>query len=172
MSLYIKMPEKITVTAEQKFLQAYDESAKALWRYAYFRVSNNEQAEDLVSETFTRAWDHYRDNPVTELKPLLYRILHNLIIDYYRQKKPVVSLEQIPELPSKAKNKLEISLAWSDMQKLLVKLPDSYQQVLIWRYINDLDIGEISQIMGKSSTNIYVTIHRALKTLRRLNAEQ
>jgi RNA polymerase sigma-70 factor (ECF subfamily) len=165
------MPLNQILTPEQKFLQAYDKSAKALWRYAFFRVSSNEQAEDLVSETFMRAWDHYRDNPVVELRPLLYRILHNLIIDYYRKQKPILSLEEISELPA-AKSKLTASLDWSDMQKLLVKLPDNYQQVLIWRYINDLDIGEIAKIMGKSTTGIYVTIHRALKMLRRFSAEQ
>ncbi len=159
------------LTTEQKFLKAYDDNAKALWRYAYFRVSEQELAEDLVSETFMRAWDKYRENPLEQLRPLLYRILHNLIIDYYRRHKEIKSLEDAPEVSDNHLPRLQASLELSELRELLAKLPENYQQILIWRYVNDLDIYEIAQILGKTQAGIYVTIHRALKILRRLKEE-
>ncbi len=162
------MSKKGKVTAEEKFLQAYDANVKDLWRYAYFRVSEQELAEDLVSETFMRAWDKYRENPLEELRPLLYRILHNLIIDYYRRHKATTSLEEAPEVTYDSNSQLQAKLELDETLELLVRLPEYYQQILLWRYVNDLNITEIAKISGKTQSSIYVTIHRALKILKRL----
>ena len=52
------------------------------------------------------------------------------------------------------------------IKKRLNELPDDYKQIVIFRYIDELSVGEIKNITGKSITNIYVIIHRALKSLK------
>jgi len=163
--------KKIQLTPEQQFLAAYDEWASALWRQAYFRVGSKELAEDLVSEAFARAWDHYRTKPVDNLKALLYRILHNLIIDHYRKPQSTVNLDEISELKFSETPHADIADV-SNLHSKLQKLPEIYRQVLVWRYIDDLDISEIAKLLSKTSTNVYVIIHRALKALREIYENQ
>lgn len=153
------------MSAEQKFLEVYDSLAAALWRHAYFRVSDREIAQDLVSETFLKAWDKYREKPSSDLKPLLYRILHNLIIDHYRKRHPEVSLDEALEIPE-ARKQDYITGDKEYIAKLIKQLPEGYRQVLIMRYIDDLSIPQIAQLLSKSSANVYVIIHRGLKALR------
>ena len=67
--------------------------------------------------------------------------------------------------PSTAENfdkDIDINL----VKKYLNELPNDYKQILIHRFIDDLSIKEIKEITGKSMTNIYVMIHRALKILK------
>lgn len=157
----------VSLTVEQQFLAAYDAYAKALWRHAYFRVGSREQAEDLVSETFTRAWDHYRGSAVEHLKALLYRILNNLIVDFYRQSRPQVSLDEAVYIPAVTHESGTADVI--ELQRLrsyLNKLPDHYRQVLVWRYIDDLSAADIAKLSSKSLGSVYVIIHRALKRLR------
>jgi RNA polymerase sigma-70 factor (ECF subfamily) len=153
--------------ADRQFISAYDDYAVALWRHAYFRVGSREQAEDLVSETFTRAWDHYRGQEVDNLKALLYRILNNLIVDKYRSDRPTVYLDEVAELRAADITPVD-PIEVANLRRWLVELPQPYQQVLQWRYIDDLDISEIAVLLSKNQGNVYVIIHRALKALRRL----
>lgn len=162
------MPTSNISAAEQQFLKAYEELAEALWRHAYYRVSSRELAEDLVSETFARAWDSYREREVENLRALLYRILHNLIIDHYRAQRPQVPIEELGEgLEGIATDPGGIS-DLPNLPQLMDKLPPIWRQVLLWRYVDDLPAAEIAKLSGKTTTNVYVIIHRALRELRKL----
>lgn len=158
-------------TPEEQFLRAYDELAGALWRHAYYRVGNRELAEDMVSETFTRAWDSYREREVENLRALLYRILHNLIIDHYRQSRPQASLDELAESGFDLAAPAGQAFDLPQLPELLTKLPDTWRQVLLWRYVDDLPAADIARLSGKTTTNVYVIIHRALRELRKLARE-
>lgn len=155
---------------EQSFLQAWDKLAPILWRHAYYRVSDKELTNDLVSETFMRAWDYLRQTPVVNLRALLYRILHNLIVDWYRQKKSQpLALDELAEQnnfePVDKKNymtEVELSL----LRQQLDKLPTKQRTVLLWRYVDDLPVGQIAKLTGKSIGATYVLLHRALARLK------
>lgn len=158
-------------SAEQRFLEAYDHLADALWRHAYYRVGSRELAEDLVSETFTRAWDSYRERAIDNLRALLYRILHNLIIDHYRKSRPQVALDELGDaLPLPASSRDEVADI-PHLPELLARLPELWCQVLMWRFVDDLTAADIAKLSGKSIGNVYVIIHRALRELRKLAQE-
>lgn len=155
---------------EQNFLQAWDKLAPILWRHAYYRVNDKELVNDLVSETFMRAWDYLRQKRVVNLRALLYRILHNLIVDYYRKKNTMpVSWQDLAEsnnfepiAPANNTTEVELSL----LQQQLDKLPTEYRTVLLWRYVDDLPVGQIAKLTGKSIGATYVLLHRALLRLK------
>ena len=55
--------------------------------------------------------------------------------------------------------------------KGLKKLKQEYQEVITLRYVDELEIEEISAITGKGKIAVRVTLHRALKKLKELTGE-
>lgn len=161
---------------EAQFASIYDQFAPKIFKYCYFRVSSREEAEDLSSQVFIRAWDHIAEgNEVTNVQGFLYRIASNLVIDFYRKRKDwrEISLDDpanpidIPDA-SDPSEKLDREGAIRELQKKLQQLPDHYREVIILKYVNDLSIQEIAEIIQTSENNVSVRIHRAIEKLKSL----
>src|SRR6266498_4338075 len=86
----------------EAFARLYDTYVERVTRYIYFRVSEESDMEDLVSQVFLKAWenlDRYRMGSSPFLA-WLYTIAKNLVIDHYRTKKHTLPLEEALALPS------------------------------------------------------------------------
>lgn len=163
----------------ETFIKVYDDHSAELYRFIYFKVGNREEARDLASMVFLKAWNHVQAKNLVEaktLRALLYKIARNAIIDYYRQRaaRPAVSLDD-PEsgalaiaadldLDADADKQADIRL----LSEKLPRLKDEYREALILRFINELSLEEVADIMGKSRGNVRVIIHRAVSALREL----
>lgn len=169
-----KQPNNFENTARSEFLAAYDQYAEKIYKHIFFRVNNKELAEDMTAETFLKAWNYVAKGEVVKnFKSFLYRIAHNMIVDHYRQKSQApLSLDALretesdriePVMESGENTKIDFEI----LKKKMETLPESYKEMLAMRYIDDLDISEIKKITGKSFANIYVTIHRGLKMLKK-----
>ncbi|PIT87126.1 MAG: hypothetical protein COU31_04585 [Candidatus Magasanikbacteria bacterium CG10_big_fil_rev_8_21_14_0_10_40_10] len=157
----------------EAFAQLYDIYVKPIYRFVYFKVSDKEEAQDITSEVFLKAWDYINsDNKVDNLRGLLYRLARNLIIDLYRRKsrQPQVSLDNADqkELISAQDSLAEThkKMQASQMIKDLDKLKSGYKEILVLRYIDDLKISEIAIATQRSQVSVRVTLHRALKKLK------
>lgn len=155
---------------EEAFLKLYDDLAEPLFRHCYFRVSSRELAEDLTQEAFMRIWSYLAaGNTVDNPKALLYRIAGNLIIDHYRRKKEV-SLDVLAEDGyDPAGDGADSILDRAEGQKaleLLEKLEPQYREILTLRYVSDLSITEIAEVVGQSENAVSVRIHRGIQKLK------
>lgn len=158
---------------QQQFIQAYGEYSDDLFRYCFFKLSDREQAKDLVQEAFMRVWNYLeRGSEVANIKAFLYKILANLIIDEYRKRKPSDSLETLHE--SGFDPSFDDTDRWVDSIDgtqaigLIREIPQPYGDAVFMRYVQELSLGEISQITGESENTIAVRIHRGLNKLRDL----
>ena len=103
-------------------------------------------------------------------RAFLYQIARNLVTDHYRQgnRALIIPLEDVQiEDPNPGPEKevfLDSSLKYLGLA--LNKIPEQYQDVIIWYYLDDIPIREIAKIMDKSQGAVRVMIHRALKALR------
>lgn len=158
------------------FPSIYDEFAPKIYKFCYFRVSSKEEAEDIASQVFMKAWDHVAaGKEVTNVQGFLYRIASNLVIDFYRKNKTKheVSLDD-PFNPIDVPDKvnfvegIEKDMLIQDIQSKLDQLPENYREVIIHKYINDLSIKEIAEVMDTSENNISVRLHRAIEKLKTL----
>ncbi len=169
--------------AEKAFLEAFEAHADALFRHAFFRISDREKAHDLTQETFLKAWDYVsKGNEVQQYKGFLYRILHNLIIDEYRKKR-TVSLDQLLEDESGApaiearlshgsvresEEALDEQMLADQVRSRIPELPEHYRVASTLRFVDGLSIGEIAETVGASENVVSVRIHRGLSKLRTL----
>jgi RNA polymerase sigma-70 factor (ECF subfamily) len=162
---------------------AFEEYSDPLFRHAYFRLSDRERAFDLVQDTFLKAWDHIRDGEeVRSYKSFLYRILHNLIIDEYRRKKSG-SLDALLEDETRSNaiesllsegsfddtaSEIDSRLLVGSIRERMHDLPVQYREIITMRYIDELEIAEIADMLSVSENVVSVRIHRALAKLRTL----
>ena len=80
----------------QAFARLYDVYVERIYRYAYYRVSDDQAAQDITSEVFLKAWEKlgtYQPGSHPFIA-WLYRIAHNAVIDHYRAARPEVKLEE------------------------------------------------------------------------------
>ena len=158
---------------EKNFSKIYDQYVEKIYRFVYIKVSSQETAQDLTSETFVRTWESFKDgSEIENPRAFLYRVARNLIVDFYREKSrsQTISDEYIKGVVDPRVNLEQKALQNADLEKIrqaLSSLKDEYQNVIVWHYIDDLKVPEIAQILDKSEDAVRVTIHRALKCPKR-----
>lgn len=158
--------------AESFFIALYDQFGDAIFRYCYFRVSSPELAEDLMQESFMKAWKYIAaGNHIDNPKAFLYKTAGNLVIDHYRRKKES-SLEALAEKgfdPSGDDEKTITNYAAGKEALLMLKrLERDHRDILILRYIDGLTIKEIAATYGLSENAVSVRVYRAIHKLKKL----
>jgi RNA polymerase sigma-70 factor (ECF subfamily) len=169
---------KIKKNDKEAFVKAYDLYVDQIHRFIYFKVGSREEAEDLCSAVFLKTWNYILENTLKDhktLKALLYKIARNLIIDHYRKNKnkETISLDgdngiQIIDEQQGAAKVMELKTDLLVLETKLPELKDEYREVIILRFVNELSIKEIAEILDKPKGNIRVLIFRALKALKEL----
>jgi len=154
------------------FSRIYDDFAEKLYRFIYFRVGHKEVAEDVLSDTFVKAWQKLKQiNSPEALSGWLYQIAKNNIIDYYRIKKDFVPIEEVADFLEDAINPIDtvnLNIDQAKIFELLVLLPDEQRLVIQYKFIEDLTNEEIAYLLGKSEGAVRVIQHRALTKLKEL----
>ncbi len=157
---------------ENDFLKVYEDLADPVFRHCYFRLSDREKAKDLVQEIFKRFWECLGKEKIGNTKALVFKIANNLIIDSYRKKKEE-SLDELTErgfdIGSDEHEAILASVMGRELTSMLDKLSDTYRDLIVMRYIDDLPVYEIASIIGLSENIVSVRIHRGLTLLRKNN---
>lgn len=159
------------------FGQIYDRYIEKIYRFIFFKVNSQEIAEDLASETFLKTWKVFKneEKSIENMQAFLYKTARNLVIDYYRKngKVQIVSVDN-PSITDPSQNLEEKEMLRSDVNMVkaaLTNLKDDYQNVIIWHYLDDLPIQEISYILGRTEDATRVLLHRALEALKKETKE-
>lgn len=159
------------------FGELYDLHIEKIYRFVYFKVNNKEESEDITSEVFLKTWNYLIENSNKEVESftgLIYRIARNLIIDFYREraKKPECSIESVVLIDKNNDyKKVEINYEVEKLLSVIKKMKQEYQEVLLFKYVEDLSTAEIAKILNKSKTGVRVTLHRATKKLQEMLGE-
>ena len=154
------------------FTEIYELYFKKIYRFIFYRVSHKEVAEDLAEEVFLKAFSKIASvNKAEAFEGWLYQIARNLVIDYYRQKRSTVPLEEIENTLEYETNVVEIFDLSQEQKTLLtlIKELSAEQQVIIkLKFFEELDNVAISELLNKSEGNIRIIQHRAILKLREL----
>jgi len=150
----------------------YDQYAEVIFRYVYSHLEGRLDAEDLTEEIFLRAWRALPkyDERGLPFSAFLFRIARNSLIDYYRQRKVVQSIEDV-ELQSHEpgpEETVEVQIENRNLRETIARLREDYRNVLIFRFLSGLSPEETAQVMQRSVGAVRVLQHRALSALKDL----
>jgi RNA polymerase sigma-70 factor (ECF subfamily) len=167
---------------KKEFERFYQDNIDKIYRFVFFRVNKDKElAEDLVSEIFIKALEHFEsyDKKKSE-SAWLYAIAKNHIANYWRDKKDMESLPELDVSDDEEGVGLEDKWFATAMQKfsqtsdrrlvyeLISKLDAGEQKIVTFHYLFGYNYCEIGQMLGKSETAVKVMAHRALKKLQKI----
>jgi RNA polymerase sigma-70 factor (ECF subfamily) len=158
---------------DRDFTELYRAHLRDVYSYAYYRIGNHHDAEDLTEQTFLQAYRHFeralRESNGRPLRPWLIRIAHNLAANYYRDRsrRPVTQLDDAAVLsaPFGTEEMVEGREEVKEVLEGVSKLPEDRREALIMRFALGMDNREIARAMDRSEGATKVLIHRAIKQL-------
>lgn len=168
-----KLVEQARSGEAEAFGHLYDLFLDKIYRFVFLKVSNKQEAEDLSQQVFMKAWENiwqFQDEGVP-FSSWLYKIARNLVIDFYRTRRAVISLEETIEsdvLLDEVDIGEEIVMNY-DKQTLLASLnslTDGQKDVVILRYIEDMSYDEIAKITGKNQAALRILQYRGMRKLK------
>ena len=176
MGLNLSDEDALTKAAEgdrQAFGVLYDRNVGSIYNYIFYRTGNQHDAEDLTARVFYRAMRHitnYNDRGIP-FSAWLYRIAHNLVANWHRDnsRRQEVPLDDsqwskvAAEHPEHALLKNEEQQA---LMRLIARLPEDRQQLLILKFVDHKSNAEVGQIMGRTEGAIKSLYHRTLLAMR------
>ena len=152
-----------------------------LYHICYRMLSNAQEAEDIAQEAFIRAYINIHTfDQKRKFSTWLFRIATNLCIDRIRKKKPSFYLDaDVPgteglnmysqiaadgDLPEEEVERMETQ---QRIQYEISRLPDKYRSIIILRYIEELPLQEIGDILELPLGTVKTRVHRGRAALRK-----
>ena len=164
---------KTKTQLDAEFESLYRTHLRDVYTYAYYRVGNHHDAEDLTEQTFLQAYRHFaraqQESDGRPLRPWLIRIAHNLAANHYRNRsrRPQSPLQDSESLAA-AHSTEELVAGRDELARVLEavkQLPEDRREALIMRFSLGMDNREIARALGRSDGATKVLIHRAIKQL-------
>ena len=157
----------------QALAEIYDQYSGPIYRYLYRYLGDARQAEDLTGEVFLKLLQVLNTPraPRDKLRGWLYRVAHNLAMDWFRRESKSSPIELDDGLVCGDDSPVIAFEKRQDQQRLrqaITQLTPDQQRVILLRFAEGLKIAEVSQLVGKSEGAVKILQHRAVKRLRKL----
>jgi RNA polymerase sigma-70 factor, ECF subfamily len=190
MSETTREPDARQIATEARDRVRFEEEALALsdqvYRVARHLVGSREEAEDLVQETYARAFRSWRSfTPGTNLRAWLLRILTNLNIDRGRRQQRSPDMQPLEEGDYFLYNRLEAAdggssdedqvverLSQNDVVTALSEVPHDFRDVVVLVDIGDFSYADAAQILDIPIGTVMSRLHRGRRILKKAMADQ
>jgi RNA polymerase sigma-70 factor (ECF subfamily) len=155
----------------EAFGQLYDAYMERIYRFVYFRVEDQQTAEDITSQVFLKAWSNLDRFSFSRTPYLawLYTIAHNAVIDHYRTRKVTAALDDVQlsqqDHAEVVENEIDLSAEMKEIKEALQLLTDDQQKVLTLKFIEGMSNNEIARQLGKREGAIRALQMRGLQAL-------
>jgi RNA polymerase sigma-70 factor (ECF subfamily) len=152
--------------------ELYDRYAAKIYNYIYYQVGDQDLAEDLTANVFTKILDAVRSDKAWQLSfsAWIYRIAHNIVVDHFRRSEHEKALplnELITAAADDPVSAVERIMSSDSIKKAMRHLTDEQQVVILLKFSEELSNLEVARVMGKTEGAIKSLQYRALAALRR-----
>lgn len=147
---------------EDPFDRHFREHFDAIWRFARRRTATSADADDITAETFAVAWRRRDDLPPSDLRPWLFGVTRNVLLNHSRtiERQERLRLRVAQATPEEASadpaNGADPTL-WCALSALSADDRD----LLMMRAWDELAVGEIATILGCTANAASVRLHKA-----------
>lgn len=139
------------------------EWADALFRFACKSTGNEEDARDVVQNSFTVLWQKRDDVVPAKAKAFLFQVAYNQSVDLYRKQSRVSFTEEEPDNRSTTSSNTDLK---SVLEKALSQLDEQSRALVLLKDYEGYKYDEIAQITDLTPAQVKVYLHRARKTLK------
>ena len=170
--------------AFEDLVQMYNDK---IYRLCYRMLGNRQEAEDVVQETFLRVFRNLdRYDETMKFSTWIYRIATNLCIDLLRKRKNEFSLDETSSAENETnnfhgiladdepspENMALLSETQSNVRNAIESLPKKYKTVVILKYLHDMSLQEISEVLDLPVSTVKTRVHRGREYLRKKIGEE
>lgn len=160
------------------FDSSYSEVYKTLWpqvyRYIYYRVQNDEEAQELAQDVFHKVYPHFVKQSFDESKvrAYIFATTRNVLRDLWRKKKDVkiINLEDVSEIDLIDEKNI-VNKAVEDalvVKEAIKELKEDEIKVITYRIIKGYSVKEVAKMMSKPQGTVKSIQYRALEKLRKI----
>ena len=159
------------------FERIYEKYVNKIYRYLYFKVQNHEEAEELVQDTFRKAWLKIEGLELTseQVESYLYTTAKNTLYDKWRKRRiKTVDIDKVREFASQGLLPEDEAIEKEEakaLQKAMDKLPYEQQEVLRLRIFDGLSAKMAALKMFKTPGAVRSLQYRAIKNLKSMLKE-
>ena len=165
--LYNERQKEMTSNKRYKRLEAViEQNQDYLFRFAYFRIGNREDAEDIIQDVFLRLFEkEFVIENDESMRMYLYRMVYNACNDWhrYKQQEPI-PLEQVQMADDEEQALQE---EYNRIWKMLSVLPADQADVITMHLIDGLTFVEIAKVTGTPETTIKSRFKSGIDKLRK-----
>ena len=165
------------IEIKNHFENVYENLSDEIFRFIVLRVDSREDALDILQEVFFKFWQTLeKGETVLKERGFLFKVARNKVIDWYKKKKPA-SLESffdedgeevevvIPDEGSYREMNLSSEAVWA--LEMLKKIPPLHAEMIRMRFIENMTLTEIAELLSISHNAVSLLINRALAVFRK-----
>jgi RNA polymerase sigma-70 factor (ECF subfamily) len=164
---------KEQTSARETFARLYDENMSKVYRYIYYKVNNQQLAEDLTSSVFEKALVNFSkyNSEKASFSTWIFAIARNTIVDHYRSqpKAQVVNIDEAVEIPSRDPGPEAVTEDSEEKQLLrscIARLPQDEQEIVRLKFAIEMTNRDIARATGLTESNVGVKLYRIVRKLR------
>lgn len=159
----------------------YEKYVERVYHYCLRRVGQTQEAEDIASVIFTRAWSGLSTYRGGSEAAWLFKIAHNTVANHLRARKPQVSLDllvtsggadYLAGSDEEMLDKLIRQENQAELAALVETLNPGQRELLALSVAGGLTAREVGEVLGKSEAAVWMAFHRIIRRLRANLASQ
>jgi RNA polymerase sigma factor (sigma-70 family) len=159
--------------ARETFARLYDEHMPKVYRYIYYKVNDQELAEDLTANVFEKALVNFAkySSDKASFSTWVFAIARNTIADHYRAqpKVNVTSIDEAVDMPSREPGPEDVTEDDEEKQVLRVcitRLLQDEQEIVRLKFAMEMTNRDIARATGLTESNVGVKLYRIVRKLR------
>lgn len=164
--------EKLVISAKNnlsEFKNIYEKWLNPVYRYCYFRVGNKNDAEDLTSQIFLKAYEglsFYRHRGY--FSAWLFSIARARVTDFYRKQKKDLPIFEANEIPDEIDLSAQVAknMVLNQVHTIIHKLSDKDQELIRLRFVAGLTYREIGDLLHRKEDTVRKAVSRILERIK------